>query len=64
MGAPEALSDERGRPTLSFFIEGPMLGPEIKLDLSKVKIGEIERFMESGLAESSARVERLKRDMW
>lgn len=57
---PEHLSDEKGRCTLPFFIEGPMLHPTIRLDLEKVKAGEIERFMESGLAESGRWIERLK----
>jgi hypothetical protein len=64
MGAPESLSDEKGRPTLAFFVEGPMLSPDVKLDLKKVKAQEIEKFEEAGLAEGAARAEKLKKEMW
>jgi hypothetical protein len=63
-GAPESLSDEKGRPTLAFFVEGPMLNPEIRLDLTKVAAGEIERFQDASDSEGKIRIKKLQKEMW
>ncbi|MBI4056980.1 MAG: AsmA family protein [Elusimicrobia bacterium] len=46
---PETLTDEKGRPTIGFSIDGPMTQPAVKPHLKKVESGIIERIMEQTL---------------
>ncbi|MBI4051606.1 MAG: AsmA family protein [Elusimicrobia bacterium] len=46
---PETLTDVKGRPTIGFFVDGPMAQPVIKPDFRKVEEGAVEKVIQEGL---------------
>ncbi len=62
--APESLSDQKGRPTLSFYVDGPMLSPDVRLDMTKVPARHFESFMDDGRKVSDENVRKLVRELW